>query len=61
MRGLRMGADRIPLLAPPFADFVHAECLAPARARVGRLRLDVVLGTHGWRLVRGGKGPKRQS
>ncbi len=56
-----LGADRLALLAPPFADFVHAECLAPARAMAARLRLDVVLDAHGWRLVPGAKGPKRHS
>jgi hypothetical protein len=51
-----LGPDRISLLAPPFVDFVHAACLPHARALAVRLRLDVVLDAHGWRLVSGARG-----
>ncbi len=35
-----LGTDRVALLAPPFADFVHGACLGPARARIDGLRRD---------------------
>jgi hypothetical protein len=47
-----LGADRVALLAPPFADFVHGACFPPARAQMERLRRDgrhlrTVSGDHG--------------
>ncbi len=35
-----LGADRIAIVAPPIADYVHAACLGPARALIAQLRLD---------------------
>lgn len=56
-----LGAVRVPLIAPPFTDFVRVACPSPARAMAARLRLGVLPEAHHWRLVSVSKRPKMSS